>query len=872
MKIKLSSKIISFVPGVRYTIILIKNAGNLRKVSNLSQLLRGTAVVAKNDLKKPERKDLFERVTALSTEEGSTFLESYLLDAKVKKVLAGKDIEGKNNLLNLVNWLSLKYFLPLYGFDLDQAEKDYYIDLYEPKKGKKAPELDCLPETQNLVIFFPNLGGWGDEQIDAFIGEINANLGKYLQSQISEVYQLDSEHTEVDLGYQSELEIEYLNKKAEEEASMPVMEDTDITPETALSANPDAREILEKWLSELLKSQFPQLEETVDVEVPREAGHGDLSTNLAMKLSKKLGQSPQEIASQLVAALEKLNAESEKPFIAQIETVGPGFINFHLSTAYFQEKLAELLEQKDQYGHSNIGNGEEIMIEFGSLNMAKPFGAHHFLTTVIGQTLVNLYKAAGYQVLAGDYPGDWGTQFGKSIYAYRHWGDKDTVETDPMNELLKLYVKFHEEAEKDPALEDAARQEFQKLEAGDEENLKLWQWLVEVTNKDLEAIYQTLGVHHDRRYPESKYHQACQQILERGKQNGVVVPGEKGAFIINLDEQKLPPALVQKGDGTTLYITRDIASIEDRLTSEPGLKRLVYVVDMAQTLHFKQLFASAAKFHQADPSYPIAEFKHVPFGRMSFADSSMSTRKGNIIQGKDIIREAYERADQLVQQKILENNQKLSSAETKKLVHGMAIGAIKYAMLCQAPESDFTFDWDRVISLEGNSAPYLQYTLARAHSILRKTAENMAESMAATADAARGASTPTAAPTEKNTDGQITLFSLDNEQKESERDAKRAAAEVDQTPFGLPGEQALLRLLTQYPQKVAAAAENYKPNTLTNYLHELAQSFNSFYGSVPVLKAQRADLRGARLDLVRATVQVLKNGLHTLGIASFERM
>ncbi len=897
MKIKLGSKIIGFLPGVSYTVMIVRGCQNLRKVSSLSQLLRGTAAVAKNDIKKAGRKELFERITGFYGPNGETFLESYHLENRLKKVLAGKDIEGKNNLVNLIAWLSLKYFLPLFGFDLDQAEKDHLLTLYTPKKGKKAPDLDFVPETRNLVLYFPNLAGWSETEIDSFVGEINLNLGKYFQSGIAEIHRLDGERNSVDLGYQSELEQAYLAREAErkeQEEALATSEATSVAAEAdpasfELPENvPDtANTLVEGWLREYLAEKLPQLVESapntsattsptivtaqplIELEIPREPGHGDLSTNLAMKLAKTAGRPPQEIAREIVDYLQKRHGESGLQTIEKIETVGPGFINFHLSDAYFRGHLDQLLGLKDLYGRSRRGLGQKIMVEFGSLNIAKPFGAHHFLTTVIGQTLVNLYRHCGYEVLAGDYPGDWGTQFGKSIYAYRRWGDKDTVEKDPMNELLKLYVKFHEEAEKDPSLEESARQEFQKLEAGDPENLKLWQWLVEVSTRDLNEIYRTMGVHHDRHYPESKYNQACRQILDRGKQLGVITAGEKGAYIVNLEEHNLPPALVQKGDGTTLYITRDIASIEDRLTSEPGLQRLVYVVDMAQTLHFQQLFAVAEKLHRADPSFPVAEFKHVPFGRMSFADASMSTRKGNIIQGRDIIREAGLRAEQIVQQKMQENGQKLSAAETRKLVHGLAIGAIKYAMLCQAPESDFTFDWDRVISLDGNSAPYLQYSLARAHSILRRAAEQKAETMAATADAARGA------PSRRNSggdEGQITLFSLEEEKEKSERDAEQSAAEEGLTPFSLPAEQTLLRLLVQYPEKLAAAAENYKPNLLTTYLHELAQTFNSFYSAVPVLKSQRDDLRAARLDLVRASAQVLKNGLHVLGIATFERM
>jgi arginyl-tRNA synthetase len=335
-----------------------------------------------------------------------------------------------------------------------------------------------------------------------------------------------------------------------------------------------------------------------------------------------------------------------------------------------------------------------------------------------------------------------------------------------------------------------------------------------------------------------------------------------------LEAENLPPALVQKGDGTTLYTTRDLASIEDRLTSEPALKRLVYVVDNAQSLNFKQLFAIAHRFHQLDPAFPTAEFKHVAFGRMSFADESMSTRKGRIIQGRDIIKEAHDRAEKIVQQKLLENGSQLTTAETRNLVHGLAIGAIKYAMLTQAPESDLTFDWDKVISFEGNSAPYLQYSLARASSILRRTNPDQAgQKQSGTEDKDSQVKSSRLA-----SDDQISMFSLEDAKKNTLKAEELAAAETEQTPFGLPAEQALLRLLVQFPEKIAAAALNYKPNTLTGYLHDLAQTFNTFYSAVPVLKTQRPDLRQSRLDLVTATVQVLKNGLQIIGISVFDRM
>ena len=891
MKIKISSKILKSFPGIQYTVILIKNIDNSRKISNISQLLRGSAVVAKNELKKADKKGLFSQVAEIALEDGSTFLESYLLSSRMKKVLAGKDLEGKNNLLNFTGFISLKFFLPLHGFDLDQAEQDHSLDFYLPKKGKKSPELDFLPETRNLVLWFPNLVNWSEEEIDHFIDEINLNLNKYLHTKITEVYHLDSEHPEVDLGYQSEKEKQFLEQKEQEDVLAPVFHKSSLVDKTVSEqpiltetsqnhqtetpiepiqpVKPAAR--LQQILIDLITENFPELSSLdtpqdlsllIEVEIPKDSTRGDYSSNIAMKLAKILNQSPQQLAARIVTLLQAKQVDFAD-LVVRIEDVNPGFINFYLSPAYFQNSLQEILKLQDQYGHQDIGQGQKIMIEFGSLNIAKPFGAHHFLTTVIGQTLVNLYKVLNFQVLSADHPGDWGTQFGKSIYAYKKWGDQDTVEKDPINEMLKLYVRFHAESEVDKSLEDAAREEFLKLEQGDSENLQLWQWMVEISIKDLNQIYQTMGVKHDRRYGEAKYNQACQELLAKGKQLGVFIEGEKGAYIANLEEEKLPPALVQKGDGTSLYITRDLASIEDRLKSETDLKELIYVVDSGQTLHFKQLFAVAALLHEADKNFPICKYRHVPYGRMNFADSSMSTRKGNVILGVDLIKESTQRSEKLLQDKLGPELENFSAPELKNLTHGLALGAIKYAMLSQAPESDFTFDWDKVLSFEGNSAPYLQYTLTRAQSILRKTPDSLQSN-----------SQTQAVPMAKSHSSidQTSLFSLEEIQKAALSAAQTAAAESTSTPFGLPAEQALLHLLPLFPDKVTAAALQFKPHTLTNYLHELAQTFNSFYGSVPVLKTQRQDLLEARLNLVRATVQVLKNGLQILGIACFERM
>lgn len=881
MKIKLSPNITQKLPGIEYIVILVKNIDNIRKTSNLSQMLRGRAVVAKNELRKAERKDLFNRVAGPIEEDGTTLLESYLLDARMKKVQSSKEIESTNNLLNLMSLISLKFFLPMHGFDMDQAETDYEIDFYMPKKGKKAPELDFIPETRNIAMWFPNLGGWSDEELDSYLAEIDVWLDKYFSTRITDVFSIDVKTAEKDLEYESELEmerkkqLEIEQREKEKKEKSAVLQPTepkagiipDNTEEMSGEKKQSAEDIIKKLLVEAVGTEFPEVKnvepegglfQLIEVEVPKDINNGDLSTNIAMRLSKIVGKKPQKLAAGLVTSIQTSLAKEDHNILEKVENVGPGFINFYLKEEYLKKELESLLLEKEKFGRVNIGKGEKIMIEFGSLNMAKPFGAHHFMTTVIGQTLVNLHKVTGYDVLAGDFPGDWGTQFGKLMYAFKEWGDRETIERDPMKELLNLYVKFHEESEKEPSLEDAARAEFKALENGNEEREKLWKWIVDISTKDLEEIYKTMGVHHDRHYPESKYNRACMEVLERGKKLGVIEKGEKDAYIVRLEEEGLPPALVQKGDGTTLYITRDIASIEERLKNEADLKKLIYVVDVAQTLHFKQLFAMAARMHAADPDFPICEFKHIPYGRMSFSEGGMSTRKGNIILGRELIKEAHDRAEKIVNEKMAANGGEISPVEKKNLVHGIAIGAIKYTMLCQAPESDLVFDWDKVISLDGNSAPYLQYSLARAHSIIRKLDEKPVAA--------------TETPTLEKTEAQINMFSLEQEQKHELENRERAAAEEGQRPFGLEIEQELLKQLVQFPEKVAAAAENYKPNILTNYLHQLAQTFNSFYASVPVLKTGREDLRTERIKLVKGTIQVLTNGLQVLGITTFKRM
>lgn len=967
MKVKISPAIFQQIPGLDYVLILIKNVANLRKVSNLSQLLRGSAVVLKNDSKKAQKRADLERITEVNFPDESTLLESYNFLSKLKKIQSGKEIEGSNNIANFVNYFSFKYALPVFGFDLDQAETDYLIEPYYPKKGKKTPDLDFLPETMHFVFWFPNLLGLPEEELDKIIADINFNADKYLHTQIAEVYHMSSEHPEVDLGYVSDKEAAYQAaphpRTEEEEETQPQAAKEDIFTAPLDSSAPEKpADKLKTILTSIIKELYTGNESLVEIEWPREAAHGDYSSNIAMKLAKPLSRPPLEIAEEIHAAALK-NPEMQAQ-VEKIEILKPGFINFFLKIDFFAGNLRHILEAGDSYGRQNVGQGHKIMIEYGSLNIAKPTGVHHMPTTIIGQTLVNLHRIIGFEVLAADHPGNWGTQFGREIYAFKKWGDKATVEADPMNELLKLYVKFHQEEEKDSTLEDAARAEFLKLEQGDLENKALWQWMTDISMRDMGMIYQTLGVKHDRVYGEAKYNDVLASLLERGKSLGVFTEGEKGSFIVNLDEEKLPPALVQKSDGASLYLTRDIASVEDRLKSDPGLEELIYVVDSAQILHFKQLNAITGKLHQADPNFPYRPIKHVAFGRMNFGDMGMSTRKGNIIQARALIQEGIRRAEAVLQDKLKDHQDKFTEMEIKTLTKGLAISAIKYSFVVQDPSSEMVFDWDKTLSFDGNSAPYLEYTLTRAFSVLRKAIETPAfatkdlpldrysailftgtpvmpdgakpgkapattEKGTASSDeagsnniagsnASLGSNSPHGSnsnpvvsdlqsepsttrpgqPTNlahphKSTltgvlhsamsmvkgnnksrvsEAQTDMFTLDEEKAAILEAEKQAAAEADLTPFSLPPEQILLKKLSQFPDKITAAALSYKPNHLTTYLYELAQEFNSFYASVPILKTVTPDLLQSRLALVAGTAQVLKSGLTILGLTVFERM
>jgi len=452
-------------------------------------------------------------------------------------------------------------------------------------------------------------------------------------------------------------------------------------------------------------------------------------------------------------------------------------------------------------------SAKNIVMEYSHPNIGKPMGVHHLLSTVIGDAIKRSYREIGATVVADNFIGDLGTQFGKLIHAVKSWGDLEKIELDPITELLKLYVQFHIEAESDVELDDAARVEYKKLEDGDPENRALWQKIIGWSKAEIQPIYDELDVEFDYMNGESFYEKALPGIIDQGVKKDIFVESQ-GALVYTMKNPDLPPAIVRKKDGATLYLTRDLARIEYwEQTWHPDL--MIVVVDMAQSLHFQQVFEVAEAMELTD-----AQNVHVGFGRMQFADSSMSTRKGNILLLHDLIDEAKKRARELVDSKTKD----LTDDEKHELTEVLAIGSLKYNILSQNRQSNITFDWSKMLTFEGNSAPYLVYSTVRARSIAQKAAQQ-------TAEVEQGNSRTQFSDLEK----QLALH------------------------------------LSKFPYAVKESLAEYRPNAIANYLYGLAQSYNSFYNTVEFLKASQAD-RERRLQLNQLFIEIMSSGLQMLGI------
>jgi arginyl-tRNA synthetase len=571
---------------------------------------------------------------------------------------------------------------------------------------------------------------------------------------------------------------------------------------------------MEEKIKEILKNSarqlFPKIKiSEFQIEHPEKKEFGDYSTNLAFLIAKELKKKPSETANQIAKSVEK-----EKIF-EKVEVKEPGFINFFLSFDFLFEELKKILKEKKNYGESKTGKGKIVVIDYSSPNIAKPFGIGHLRSTIIGQALYNIYKFLGYKVIGDNHLGDWGTQFGKLIFAIKNWGKKK-IEDFSIEELEELYVKFHKEAEKNPQLEEEGRRWFKKLEEGDKEARRIWKALVKISLIEFERIYKLLGVKFDFALGESFYEPMTKEVIEELKEKKIAKESQ-GALIIEFPKNEFPPVIIQKSDGTTTYFTRDLATIKYRLKRwNPDL--IIYEVGADQKLHFQQLFKTVEILGWAKKT----KFVHVAHGLYRTKTGKFSTRRGETVHLEDVLKEAIERAKEIIERS--ETSRGLTEREKERVSKIVGIGAVKYNDLSQHPSKDIIFDWEKVLNLKGNSAPYLQYTFVRCQSVLRKAKRF-----------------------------QIANFKLKIEKLKKE--------EID-----------ILREIYKFPEVVQEAAEKFSPNLICNFVFDLAKSYNLFYDLYPILKAEDEKIKNFRLILTKSVAQIIKNSLSLLGISVPQRM
>lgn len=561
-----------------------------------------------------------------------------------------------------------------------------------------------------------------------------------------------------------------------------------------------------KLISESLKSEIEDLtleEITALIEVPPNKEMGDYAFP-CFKLAKVFRKAPNAIAEDLAGKIQPTDD------INKIINLG-GYVNFFVNKESLAKKVInQVLTEKENYGKSEFGKGKTVVVEFSSPNIAKPFHIGHVRTTVIGNALSKIYASQGYHVEKLNHLGDYGTQFGKLIVAYKLWGDKQAVENDPIKELLKLYIRFHDEAETKPEMEDEAREWFTKLENGDEEAKDLWQWFRDESLKEFSRVYKLLDIDFDSYVGESFYSDKMPAVIEELKEKNLLVESD-GAMIVNLEDSKLPPALIQKRDGSTLYLTRDLASALYRKKLY-DFDKSIYVVGSQQELHFKQCFEIIKRM-----GYEwYKDMIHVQFGMVALEEGTMSTRKGRVVFLEDVLNQAIERTRQIIDEK---NPEAENIDEVAKAV---GVGAVVFQELSNSRIKDYTFSWDRTLSFEGETGPYVQYTHARCCAVLRKA-------------------------------GQLVSADI-NYELLSDQDA----ADV-------------LSVLENFNKSIMTAMNKNEPHIVTRFVLDLAQAFNKFYHNSPIL-VEDADLRAARLALVEATRQTIENALKILGMKAPQKM
>ncbi|WP_040194396.1 arginine--tRNA ligase [Clostridium culturomicium] len=539
------------------------------------------------------------------------------------------------------------------------------------------------------------------------------------------------------------------------------------------------------------------------VEVPPKSDMGDFAFP-CFQLSKTIKKSPNLIAIDIKENLGCIDG------FEKIEALGP-YINFFVSKGEFvKEVINKVLEEKDDYGHSNDGAGKNVIVEYCSANIAKPFHVGHLFTTMLGNSLYKIFKFQGYNAIGINHLGDWGTQFGKLIYAYIHWGDEEALEKEPIKEMFRVYVKFHEEAEKNPCLDDEGRRHFKLLEDGNPIEMELWSKFKELSLKEFDRLFKLLNVSFDSFDGESFYTDKMDTVI-RELEDKELLTESNGAKVVFLDEENMPPCIIKKADGATIYATRDLAAVFYRKKTYDFYKN-IYVVAKDQTLHFKQVFTTVKKmgYDWADDCI------HVSFGLVRFPDKKLSTRKGNVVFLEDLLYEAISKTEEII-------NDKNPNLENKKEVaKKVGIGAVVFTYLKNSRERDIVFDWSEMLSFEGETGPYVQYTYARGKSILRKLGEG--------------------------TDEVNYSKLLSNEEFE------------------------LVKQLSKFNEVVKQALDKLQPSIITRYVIDISKAFNKFYTAINISNFHDEISRSSRLNLVKASLQVIKNGLSLIGLETVDEM
>ena len=554
--------------------------------------------------------------------------------------------------------------------------------------------------------------------------------------------------------------------------------------------------LLSQSIEVLTSEEISQL-----IEIPPKPEIGDFAFP-CFRLAKSYHKAPPMIAQDLKESI------GDQAFLSEIKVIG-GYLNFYVDKAQYAQQIIDKYNNTTDYGCSDQGKDKTICIDYSSPNVAKNFHVGHLRTTIIGNSLYKIFSKLGYKVVRINHLGDWGTQFGKLIVAYKKWGSREAVEEKGIEELMDIYVKFHEEAEKDDSLNDEARAWFLKMEQGNEEALEIWQWFRDISLKEFMRVYNILGMEFDSFAGESFYRDKTADVIKRLTDDGLLKESQ-GAMIVPLDEYDMPPCIVAKKDGSSIYATRDLAAILYRKATY-NFDRCLYVTGLEQKLHFAQVF----KVIELMGNDYAKNLVHIPYGLVSLKSGKISSRKGNVIFAEDLLRESINKTTSIIEEK----NPDIPDKE--EVAKQVGIGAIIFNDLYNQRIKDVIFDWNKLLNFDGETGPYVQYTYARASSVLRKIGE-----VPDTID--------------------YTLL-------------------TDEASIGL------LKEIERYPQVIKDAAERYEPSVIARYSIDLAHAFNKFYHECQI-NVEDETTKYTRTNVVKIARYIIKDALSLLGIQCPEQM